>query len=470
MAIYVFSLLVGYVPNGVDYAQGRRYKYFKKLSQDVKYIFTDMPLDRYVQRYRDMGIETCDMMSAHLFLSGNGAIGEDAHITTKALYYGEQMTLCEYHTDRLLYTDYYAVNEQGENEVFKRTFRRADGTVAYDMMYDASGQQRYVFPNGENLSLEEFLGKFIKELRLTEDDIVLIDRPAYLDYVQALFTYGNKAKIITFLHSGHYAEENEATEFLYLNFEYYYWFKYSEYIHTMIVSTEAQKQDLIEKLQQYGCKVPNVVAIPVSGIEGMHYNSGERKAYSLLTVSRIMPRKRVEWIVKSVAKAHEILPEITLDIYGKGDEESEESLRQEITKNHAEAYICHKGHSDAVIEEYKHYEAYISASLWETFGLSLLEAASSGNAVIGLDVKYGNDLFIQDNRNGYLIDYDYTQGEDEEYIDKLTTQMAHKIVELFSRPERLKAFQEQSYLIARDYLSDKIGDLWIGFMEEMIGK
>ena len=100
----------------------------------------------------------------------------------------------------------------------------------------------------------------------------------------------------------------------------------------------------------------------------------------------------------------------------------------------------------------------------------MLEAASSGNAVIGLDVKYGNDLFIQDNRNGYLIDYDYTQGEDEEYIDKLTTQMAHKIVELFSRPERLKAFQEQSYLIARDYLSDKIGDLWIGFMEEMIGK
>ena len=88
MAIYVFSILVGYVPNGVDYAQGRRYKYFKKLSQDVKYIFTDMPLDRYVQRYRDMGIETCDMMSAHLFLSGNGAIGEDAHITTKALYYG----------------------------------------------------------------------------------------------------------------------------------------------------------------------------------------------------------------------------------------------------------------------------------------------------------------------------------------------------------------------------------------------
>ena len=116
-----------------------------------------------------------------------------------------------------------------------------------------------------------------------------------------------------------------------------------------------------------------------------------------------MPRKRVEWIVKSVAKAHEILPEITLDIYGKGDEESEESLRREIAKNHAEAYICHKGHSDAVIEEYKHYEAYISASLWETFGLSLLEAASSGNAVIGLDVKYGNDLFIQDNRNGYLI-------------------------------------------------------------------
>ncbi len=470
MAIYVFSLLVGYVPNGVDYAQGRRYKYFKRLSQPVKYVFTDMPSERYVQRYKNMGIETGDMMSAHLFLSGNASLGEDAHITEREFYYGDQPAICEYYTDRLLYTDYYAVNERGENVVFKRTFRREDGSVAYDMIYNAAGEQRYLFSNGEDLSLEEFLGKFIQGLHLTEEDIIFIDRPAYLDYVQALFQYGNKAKIITFLHSGHYAERNEATEFLYLNFEYYYWFRFSEYIHTMIVSTEAQKEDLLQRLQQYGCAIPNVVAIPVNGIEQLIYPREERKKYSLVTASRIMARKRVEWIVQSVAKAHALFPDITLDIYGKGDPESEEALKQEIIKQHAEEYICLKGHCDSIMDIYMHYEAYISASLWETFGISLLEAVSSGNAVIGLDVKYGNDLFIQEGRNGYLIDYDYSQGDNEEYVDRLTTEMAHKVIELFSRPERLKKFQEQSYLIAKDYMSDIIEEKWINFMEEVIGE
>lgn len=470
MAIYVFSLLVGYVPSGVDYAQGRRYEYFKKLSQPVKYVYAEMPIEITRQRYQSLGIDSCDMLSAHLFLCGNGCLGKDVNITKKTYYSGNRLTLCECYSDRLLYTDYYSGIEERENILVKRSFRREDGTVAYDMIFDSDGQQRYLFPNGENLSSEEFLGKFIRELALTEDDIVFIDRPGYMEYVQALFQYGNRAKIVTFLHSNHYAEINEASDFVYLNYEYYYWFRYSEYIHTMIVSTEAQKKDLIQRLQQYGCKVPNVVAIPINGIERLYYPEKERKACSLVTVSRIAPVKKVEWIVQSVAKAHDLFPDITLDIYGKGDLESEDALRQEIAKHHAEEYICLKGHCDSIMEVYKRYEAYISASMSETLGISLLEAISSGNAVIGLDVKYGNSLFIKEKRNGYLIDYDYSQGDNEEYVDRLTTEMAHKVIELFSRPERLKKFQEQSYLIAKDYMSDIIEERWINFMEEVIGE
>ena len=46
MTIYVFSLLVGYVPNGVDNAQGMRDKYLSRLSADVIYVYEDMPTDR----------------------------------------------------------------------------------------------------------------------------------------------------------------------------------------------------------------------------------------------------------------------------------------------------------------------------------------------------------------------------------------------------------------------------------------
>mgnify|MGYP002509176014 CR=1 FL=1 len=35
-----------------------------------------------------------------------------------------------------------------------------------------------------------------------------------------------------------------------------------------------------------------------------------------------------------------------------------------------------------------------------------MEAIGSGTAVIGLNVKYGNRLFVHSEENGYLVDFD----------------------------------------------------------------
>ena len=42
MAIYVFSLLVGYAPNGVDYAQGYRASILRRFSDSVQYVFSEI--------------------------------------------------------------------------------------------------------------------------------------------------------------------------------------------------------------------------------------------------------------------------------------------------------------------------------------------------------------------------------------------------------------------------------------------
>ena len=51
------------------------------------------------------------------------------------------------------------------------------------------------------------------------------------------------------------------------------------------------------------------------------------------------------------------------------------------------------GYAD-VTEIYKNYEVFITASLGETLGLTTLEAIGSGDAVIGLNVRYGNQVLI----------------------------------------------------------------------------
>ena len=132
-------------------------------------------------------------------------------------------------------------------------------------------------------------------------------------------------------------------------------------------------------------------------------------------------------------------------------------LFRSVSENHARSYVRFMGFMD-VTEVYKNYEVYISASLGETLGLSILEAAGSGVAMIGLDVKYGNRLFIQPEKNGYLIDYDrkYIEEDDSALIDE----MAEKIVEIFADGERLEAFHRASYEIARDFSNEIIAEKW----------
>ena len=77
MSIYVFSILSWYELGGVDIAQARRDKYFSKLNEKTKYIFTDIPHEIYIERYQDYGISKDKMLSAHVFMTGkNDLSGE----------------------------------------------------------------------------------------------------------------------------------------------------------------------------------------------------------------------------------------------------------------------------------------------------------------------------------------------------------------------------------------------------------
>ena len=466
MAIYVFSLLVGYVPNGVDNAQGMRDKYLSRLSADVIYVYEDMPTDRYVKRYCNLGIHHDKMISLHLLPTGNAKIG-GPEITEVPHHVGNKLIAQEYVSDRLLFTDYYTHNQGQEDAgslLCKRSFKRLDGSTAYDSMFDEKGQRIYLFPDGEICNQYEFYEKCIEALNLSKDDIILLDRPNQLPYMQALFSKSHGAKIIPFLHSGHYYEKNEDPDCIYMNKEYYFYFKHANYIDTFLVSTQEQRDDLIRCLEEYGCRQTDVVCLPICGIDSLRCQKN-RIPFSLLTVARHDPRKKLDIAIRSVILAHERIPELFLDLYGRGDEEYTDYLKEIVVQNGADSYIHFKGYCD-VKEVYKNYEAYLSTSLWETFGLTLLEATASGNAIVGFNVRYGNRLFIKNNENGYLVNLEYERMDEACYVDMLVESLADRIVKLFSDSEKLSKMQEKSYEIASEFWEYKISKQWCKFMEE----
>lgn len=74
MTTYIFDLLVGYEPNGVDNSQVHRARVFDKQNIDYCYIFSVLP-PRYKFRYfRDLGISLDKMIIAPFYLVGETGI------------------------------------------------------------------------------------------------------------------------------------------------------------------------------------------------------------------------------------------------------------------------------------------------------------------------------------------------------------------------------------------------------------
>lgn len=514
MAIYVFSLLTGYEMGGVDYAQAGRDQLLRASGQEVKYIFTEAPAEKYIKRYADLGIHREDMISTQIFLTGTENLAGECkaetlvqqykekhrdltveyqdtqinlfdkkgRIATLSLredretvyevqhYNNERLLEKDVYTDRRLWTEHYVTECDGGRWYAKHirtTFVDASGNTVYDCVYDADGREQYVFPDGRIQTKEQLIQMFLTALHMGINDIAIIDRPGNLSFTQPLFQMQIKPRIVAFLHSGHYYEPGEDPSALYLNYEYYYWFKYADTIDCFIVSSKEQKRELQLKLKDYECSQPEIYVIPASGLENLQYAKEDRKKNSLLTVSRLQERKRVDRVIRAVILAHRHLPQVTLDIYGTGNAQYIQELKSIVEEENAGSYIRFMGHCD-VTEVYVKYDAYITASLWETLGLSLMEAAASGDALIGLDVRYGNRMFIENDGNGIRIPFSLEQLKRPETEEYVVNAMADAIVELFRDEDRLRRYQKRSYEIAKEYLNSNLEKKWVEFVHKMM--
>lgn len=504
VAIYVFSLLVGYAPNGVDYAQGYRARIIRKFPYSIQYIFAEIPRRQDINFYKGIGIEEDEMLSMHHFfldhpglrlmvktkdkleelkadlqitdiihqgleirLMRNGAVAasmvlasEDQDYLLEVHYFNQSRLIrTEVYTDQLAYADYFVTAESERGLYAKKTRRiyyNRDGSVAYEQIFEGE-KFWYLFPDGRILTKSGFIAEFIKKLNLSERDTILVDRFAQFDYVQPLFQGKQAARVIAVMHAGHYFEPGESAYTVNFNQDYNYLMKYSGMMDAIVVSTKQQKEELAEKLLEYGCGVPEIRVIPAGGVDKLHYPEGERKPCSILSVSRIQIHKRIHWLIESVVRAHQVNENVSLDIYGNGNWDYIYAQKEKVKRLQAQSYIRFMGHQD-VTEVYKDYELFMTASTFETLGLSVMEAISSGNAVIGLTVKYGSRLMIHPEENGYLIDF--VPGSDAEEEERIICDMAEKIVEVFEDRERLRRFQQHSYEVAGRFSIQTVEEKW----------
>ena len=497
--IYNFNLGIGWASSGVEYAQSYRAKVLRNINTPAKFIFTDMfPRDNLIDMTRNIGFEDDEIIWLYTFFTDqklgpvtftledlkatlggrsftyerDGKIGRfvfDEDNNFYRIYFVNadsdlvhrvemvsrgRLVRKDYFITGRVFSEYYAPLD-GQAHMYHRRFFNQDGSLAYEEIND-DGDVMFKFADKLICTKEELVGYMTSKLSLTADDVVIIDRTTGIG--QAILENAGDAKVGIVIHADHFSEGATDEDNILWNNYYEYSFAMNKHISFYVTATEDQRKLLIEQFEKYLKVTPNVYTIPVGALNELKYPDKARKPYSLITASRLATEKHVDWMIDAVATVHAEIPEITLDIYGRGG--AEKALQEQINRLGADSYIRLMGQHD-LEDIYINYEAYLSASTSEGFGLTLMEAIGSGLPIIGFDVRYGNKNFIDEDKNGFKLPYNI--GIEKSRRQKL---FVDAIKKLFTE-SNIEDMHNHSYEKAKEYLASEVEAKWKNLLEKL---
>lgn len=508
MTVYNVNLGIGWASSGVEYAQSYRAQAFKKAGVDAKFIFSDLIVDNNIETYTanlgfdddqiiwfynyftDIKIAPCSVKLADwvkdeqlearhfvrqnterknivTYISQDEGLQIDVRLTDPdkqtiidVTYIANGLAIRREHYSYVKFITEYFNGDRQANVVAFREFYNEDGSIAYTDHLNGK-DELFEFPDNLYYSKNELYLKMLKDLHMTADDTIIVDRMddgGILINGQLIFAHHGDTPLVIVVHADHYDVHNTDKHNILWNNFYEYQFTHSKDVAAYIVATDKQREVLVKQQKKYRDAQPKVVTIPVGSLPELQKPEGERKPHSMITASRLADEKHIDWLIRATVKAHEQVPDISLDIYGYGGQMN--VLADLIKTNYATNYIQLKGQHD-LTHVYTKYAAYVAASTSEGFGLSLLEAVGSGLPMIGFDVPYGNPTFIDDGKNGHLLSYD-----EKWPVAKKVDELADAMVKLFTVDDQ-KSFSAHSYELAKPYLQENIAQRWQQLLEEL---
>lgn len=502
MTVYNFNLGIGWASSGVEYAQAYRAKIFRENNIPAKFIFTDLIRHENIAHFtQNIGMKNDEVLWLYSFFTDIEtsestytleALLSSIALEVESIEHGSNL-LCyhfkhspvtmvvatvkdspqlvqrveflvnqvlirkDYYTSKRLFSEYY-YQQENLSVLHKRVFFNQDDSIAYEEIND-NGVSTYRFPDRILYSKEELIKYMLEQLELSSDDLLILDRSTGIG--QSIFQYKGDAKLAVVIHAEHFSPNSETEQTILWNNYYDYQFTNANLVDCFIASTQAQADLLTQQFSKYTKHQPKIVAIPVGSLERLRQPDDAigRKPFSLITASRLAAEKHIDWLVSAVILAKEEVPELTFDIYGSGSQQAK--LQAMIEEAQAQDYIRLMGHCD-LTDIYQKYSAYLTASTSEGFGLTLMEAVGSGLPLIGFDVRYGNQTFIEHTKNGYLME---RQIPDDE--QKIARTFAKYIVNLFKK-NSLDKYHRRSYQIASEFLTERIEDKWKKLVKEVL--
>ncbi|MBJ6187813.1 glycosyltransferase [Staphylococcus aureus] len=119
-------------------------------------------------------------------------------------------------------------------------------------------------------------------------------------------------------------------------------------------------------------------------------------------ISRMVPTKRIDLLIEVAELVVKKDNSVKFHIYGEGS--VKDKIAKMIEDKNLERNVFLKGYTTTPQKCLEDFKLVVSTSQYEGQGLSMIEAMISKRPVVAFDIKYGPSDFIEDNKNGYLIE------------------------------------------------------------------
>lgn len=185
----------------------------------------------------------------------------------------------------------------------------------------------------------------------------------------------------------------------------------------IICVSEATKNALAE---QYGISEQKITVVPNAVDTRTFYPLGTKKTpHSLLYVGRIDRRKGIEFLIRSMPFVREQIPDAHLTVGGKGSHL--ENMKGLVSRLDLERNVTFLGFvpDDQLNSLYNRAQCVVVPSIFEGFGITVIEALAAGTRVVGTDTD-GIREILNSGDYGRLVPYGNHRALADAIIAELT--------------------------------------------------
>ena len=189
-------------------------------------------------------------------------------------------------------------------------------------------------------------------------------------------------------------------------FRKFFWTLFSKNIHIVTCPTQSTLNNFI-KLKIFPEEKLRLLYDPILKVNYVNIKKREKiedrwlNTDYILSIGRLTKQKNFSLLINAFKEIEKEYPNLKLIILGEGEERKKlEKLIENLSLGDS---VFLEGHKENIFNYLYHCECYISSSLYEDPGFSLIESGFLNKSVIAADSNTGPSEILNDSKNGFLF-------------------------------------------------------------------